>query len=177
MGIASSSWERMVRIVWRADYGGAPKYTMYVPMDTLLADLRAGTQEDVESVAQWTCFLLTPQQCAFCTHAKDLLDRRAADYYFSVITLDVASPEGEGLAVRSGIVFPVPAFFWMASPFLWSSSEQKLRQALERWRSASGKGISQGPSRKENYKGLNPIFVCFVLIALASERCWRPGSR
>lgn len=30
------------RIQWRADYGGAPDYTMYVPVDQLLADLRAG---------------------------------------------------------------------------------------------------------------------------------------
>jgi peroxiredoxin Q/BCP len=30
------------RIQWRADYGGAPNYTMYVPVDELLADLRAG---------------------------------------------------------------------------------------------------------------------------------------
>ena len=30
------------RIRWRADYGGAPKYTMYVPDDHLLADLRQG---------------------------------------------------------------------------------------------------------------------------------------
>ncbi len=30
------------RIRWRADYGGAPKYTMYVPMDNLLADMRKG---------------------------------------------------------------------------------------------------------------------------------------
>jgi peroxiredoxin len=30
----------MVR--WRADYGGAPHYTMYVPSQSLLADLRAG---------------------------------------------------------------------------------------------------------------------------------------
>jgi peroxiredoxin len=30
----------MVR--WRADYGGAPDYTMYVPSPSLLADLRAG---------------------------------------------------------------------------------------------------------------------------------------
>lgn len=33
------------RILWRADYGGAPNYTMYVPMDTLLADLRAGLKK------------------------------------------------------------------------------------------------------------------------------------
>lgn len=29
-------------IQWRADYGGAPKYTMDVPADRLLADLKAG---------------------------------------------------------------------------------------------------------------------------------------
>jgi peroxiredoxin len=30
------------RIRWRADYGGAPKYTMFVPDDRLLSDLRQG---------------------------------------------------------------------------------------------------------------------------------------
>ena len=30
-------------ITWRADYGGAPKYTMYVPVDRVLADLKAAT--------------------------------------------------------------------------------------------------------------------------------------
>jgi len=30
------------RIAWRADYGGAPRYTMFVPVDQLLADLKAG---------------------------------------------------------------------------------------------------------------------------------------
>jgi peroxiredoxin len=29
-------------IEWRADYGGAPKYTMYVPVDQLLGDLKTG---------------------------------------------------------------------------------------------------------------------------------------
>lgn len=29
-------------IRWRADYGGAPNYTMYVPVPRLLADIRAG---------------------------------------------------------------------------------------------------------------------------------------
>ncbi|MQA03875.1 MAG: redoxin domain-containing protein [Streptosporangiales bacterium] len=32
-------------IQWRADYGGAPKYTMYVKVNTLLADLRAGRRQ------------------------------------------------------------------------------------------------------------------------------------
>lgn len=29
-------------IKWRADYGGAPNYTMYVPISNLVADIRAG---------------------------------------------------------------------------------------------------------------------------------------
>ena len=34
------------RIQWRADYGGAPKYTMFVPVDRLLADLKAGRRAE-----------------------------------------------------------------------------------------------------------------------------------
>ncbi len=30
------------RIRWRADYGGAPNYTMYVPVPNLIADIRVG---------------------------------------------------------------------------------------------------------------------------------------
>jgi peroxiredoxin Q/BCP len=29
-------------IRWRADYGGAPDYTMYLPVRNLLADLQVG---------------------------------------------------------------------------------------------------------------------------------------
>lgn len=32
-------------ILWRADYGGAPKYTMYVPVKNLVADLRQGLRK------------------------------------------------------------------------------------------------------------------------------------
>lgn len=32
------------RIEWRADYGGAPNYTMYVPVPNLLADLKRGSK-------------------------------------------------------------------------------------------------------------------------------------
>jgi len=31
------------KILWRADYGGAPKYTMFVPVNVLLAQLKART--------------------------------------------------------------------------------------------------------------------------------------
>ncbi|WP_438452434.1 hypothetical protein, partial [Listeria monocytogenes] len=30
------------RIRWRADYGGAPDYTMYLPVPNLIADMRQG---------------------------------------------------------------------------------------------------------------------------------------
>jgi hypothetical protein len=30
------------RIRWRADYGGPPRYTMFLPVDALLADLHQG---------------------------------------------------------------------------------------------------------------------------------------
>lgn len=30
------------RIAWRADYGGPPKYTMYVTLDKILSDMKAG---------------------------------------------------------------------------------------------------------------------------------------
>ena len=33
------------KIRWRADYGGAPDYTMYVPTPDLLADMRAGLEK------------------------------------------------------------------------------------------------------------------------------------
>ncbi len=32
------------RIVWRADYGGAPKYTMYVPVANLVTDMLQGIE-------------------------------------------------------------------------------------------------------------------------------------
>jgi peroxiredoxin len=35
-------------IQWRADYGGSPNYTMYVPVNQLVADLREGTDGGVQ---------------------------------------------------------------------------------------------------------------------------------
>lgn len=36
------------RIMWRGDYGGRPDYTMFVPTDALLADLRQGLKKAKE---------------------------------------------------------------------------------------------------------------------------------
>jgi peroxiredoxin len=34
------------RIKWRADFGDAPNYTMYVPISTLIADMKEGLHGD-----------------------------------------------------------------------------------------------------------------------------------
>ncbi len=76
--------------------------------------------------------LLTQEQCGFCTQAKELLDRLSVEYGFSLSTLDLASPEGEALAVRSGVLFP-PGIFLDGEPFSYGRpSERRLRRELER---------------------------------------------
>ena len=39
------------RIRWRADYGGPPNYTMYVPVGNLIADIKAGIKADTKADA------------------------------------------------------------------------------------------------------------------------------
>lgn len=80
--------------------------------------------------------LLTQQQCAFCIQAKELLNRLAVEYGFSYSTLDVASPEGESLALQHGVLFP-PGIFLDGKPFSYGRpSERKLRRELDKRRSA-----------------------------------------
>src|SRR5947209_13907625 len=75
--------------------------------------------------------LLTREHCGFCERAKEILDRLAVEYEISVSTLDLASPEGEALAVRSGILFP-PGIFLDGEPFSYGRpSERKLRREIE----------------------------------------------
>jgi glutaredoxin len=82
--------------------------------------------------------LLTQEQCAFCTQAKETLNRLAAEYGFTVSTLDVSTPAGEAVAVQSGMLFP-PGIFLDGEVFSYGRlSERKLRQALERRRKAGG---------------------------------------
>ncbi|MHB8596281.1 MAG: glutaredoxin family protein [Ktedonobacteraceae bacterium] len=84
--------------------------------------------------------LLTQQNCSFCQQAKEVLDRLSTEYDFSVAILDVASPEGQALAMRGGIVFP-PGVFINDEPFSYGRlSERKLRRELERRRKAMDDG-------------------------------------
>ena len=76
--------------------------------------------------------LLTQEQCGFCVQAKEILDRLAVEYGFSVSTLDLSSPEGEALAVRSGLLFP-PGIVLDGELFSYGRpSERKLRREIER---------------------------------------------
>jgi|GraSoiStandDraft_41_1057321.scaffolds.fasta_scaffold1506944_2 glutaredoxin len=76
--------------------------------------------------------LLTQEQCGFCAQAKEILNRLAPEYGLSVSTLDVSSPEGEALAVCSGILFP-PGIFLDGEPFSYGRpSERRLRREIER---------------------------------------------
>ena len=78
--------------------------------------------------------LLTQHQCAFCIQAKDLLTRLSVEYGFSYATLDVASPEGEALAIQHGMLFP-PGILVDGEPFCYGRpSERRLRQELEKRR-------------------------------------------
>src|SRR5712691_2593243 len=90
-----------------------------------------GTERNVIIVAM-NVLLLTQEHCGFCLQAKEILDRLAVEYGFSVSTLDVSSPEGEALAVRSGLLFP-PGIVLEGELFSYGRpSERKLRREIER---------------------------------------------
>src|SRR6266516_825527 len=76
--------------------------------------------------------LLTQENCGFCTQAKEILARLSVEYGFSVSTLDVGLPEGQALALHSGVLFP-PGIFIDDELFSYGRpSERKLRRELER---------------------------------------------
>jgi len=76
--------------------------------------------------------ILTQEHCGFCEQAKALLARLSVEYGFSVSMLDLASQEGQALAVSSGLLFP-PGIFLDGEPFSYGRpSERKLRREIER---------------------------------------------
>jgi glutaredoxin len=85
-----------------------------------------------------TILLLTKRNCAFCDQAKAILARLTAEYPVSVSTLDLATSEGEALALRGGVLFP-PGVFLDGTPFSYGRvSEKKLRREIERRLTVAG---------------------------------------
>ncbi len=75
--------------------------------------------------------LLTQEQCAFCSQAKEILDRLSKEYGFELATLDLGADEGQALAMRSGIMFP-PGILIDGEPFGYGRpSERKLRREFD----------------------------------------------
>lgn len=76
--------------------------------------------------------LLTQEGCDFCALAEQILHRLAADFSFSISVVGLASPAGQDLAERGGILFP-PGIFLDGQPFSFGRpSERRLRRALGR---------------------------------------------
>ncbi len=76
--------------------------------------------------------LLTQARCDFCEQAQETLRHLADEYALSVTMLDIASAEGQALALRGGVLFP-PGLFIAGDPFSYGRlSERKLRRELDR---------------------------------------------
>jgi glutaredoxin len=74
--------------------------------------------------------LLTHDECGFCDHAKQVLDRLGADYPLQVTEIDLASEDGQALARTAGVLF-APGVLVEGEAFSFGRlSERKLRRAL-----------------------------------------------
>ena len=76
--------------------------------------------------------LLTRENCGFCEQAKEILERLSREYWISITTLPMDSPEGQELATKGGLLFP-PGILIEGEPFSYGRlSERKLRRELDR---------------------------------------------
>ncbi len=76
--------------------------------------------------------LLTQKHCGFCEQAQDILERLSREYWLSISTVDMSSPEGQRLALTGGLLFP-PGLCIDGEPFSYGRlSERKLRRELDR---------------------------------------------
>lgn len=74
--------------------------------------------------------LLTQPSCAMCTQAKAILHRLGQEYPINIQEVDLASPDGQQLAARAGVMF-APGLLLDGEPFSFGRvSERKLRRAL-----------------------------------------------
>lgn len=85
-----------------------------------------------EHLKHFSILLLTQEHCGFCEQAKDILQRLSQEYWLSVSTLDMDSPDGQRLAMQGGLLFP-PGILIDGKPFSYGRlSERKLRRELDR---------------------------------------------
>jgi hypothetical protein len=76
--------------------------------------------------------LLTQGDCAMCEHAKEVLARVGADHPLEVDEVTLATPEGQALALRHGVLF-APGVLLDGKAFAYGRlSERKLRRTLAR---------------------------------------------
>jgi len=82
--------------------------------------------------------LLTQDDCGFCDHAKQVLDRIGTRYPLRVKEIELSSEEGQALARKAGVLF-APGVLVDGEPFSFGRlSERKLRRALDK-RAQSGR--------------------------------------
>lgn len=76
--------------------------------------------------------LLTQHDCNYCDHAKDVLGRIREDYPLRITEINLASEDGQNLALRAGVMF-APGVLVDGEPFSFGRlSERKLRCALDK---------------------------------------------
>jgi glutaredoxin len=76
--------------------------------------------------------LLTKADCALCEQAKEVLRRLEAEGVLELELVDLHTPEGQQLAVLSGMAFP-PGLLLDGDPFSYGRlSERRLRRELAR---------------------------------------------
>jgi glutaredoxin len=75
--------------------------------------------------------LVSAPDCHFCAQAKAVLDRLRREYPLEVQEVILASPEGQDLAARHGILFPPGLFLDGTFVGFGRVSERKLRRLLE----------------------------------------------
>lgn len=74
--------------------------------------------------------MLVQDNCAFCEHAHEILDRLQQEYPLVVRTVDIDTEQGRGLAEGGGVMF-APGIFIDGEAFSYGRlSERKLRKRL-----------------------------------------------
>ena len=86
--------------------------------------------------------LLTKPDCSFCDGAKEMLERLGTEFPLTLRPVSLESPEGQALAIGSGLLFP-PGILLDGKAFSYGRpSEGKLRKELRRLGAGAGAGQS-----------------------------------